>query len=231
MGVASIALFAIQLAQVRLGWSGVTTAWVYAIALPLNLALTLAFPGGKAAVVRFVQRWVINPPVRLLLHLGVMPLGYALLETTGRRSGKARRTPVGNGRQGDAFWIVAEHGMRAGYVRNIRQNNKVRIRMRVGWRFRWVEGTASIRPDLDPIAVQRRLSAWHPLRAFNAVQVQVLGSALLVVRVDLPRITPVDQERTERTSRSSDLLVRPMRMWSSRSGKDHRPITRPASAP
>lgn len=185
MGIASIALLVIQLAQVRLGWSGATTAWVYAIVLPLNLALTLAFPRGKAAVVRFVQRWVVNPPVRVLLHLGVMPLGYALLETTGRSSGKARRTPVGNGRQGDVFWIVAEHGMRAGYVRNIVREPRVRIRMRVGWRFRWVEGVASLRPDLDPVGVQRRLSAWHPLRAFNAIQVQVLGSELLVVRVDL----------------------------------------------
>lgn len=185
MAVASIVLLAIQLAQVRLGWSGVTTAWVYAIVLPVNLALTVAFPRGKAAVVRFVQRWVINPPVRLLLHLGVMPLGYALLETTGRRSGRRRRTPVGNGRQGDVFWIIAEHGTRAGYVRNISRDPQVRIRMRVGLRFRWVEGVASARPDLDPIAVQRRLSAWHPLRAFNAIQVQVLGSELLVVQVDL----------------------------------------------
>lgn len=185
MGIASVVLLAIQLAQVRLGWSGTTTAWVYAVVLPVNLALTLAFPGGKAAVVRFAQRWIVNPPVRLLLHLGVMPLGYALLETTGRRSGKARRTPVGNGRQGGTFWIVAEHGRRAGYVQNIVRDPQVRIRMRVGLRFRWVDGVATLRPDLDPVAVQRRLSAWHPLRAFNAIQVQVLGSELLVVRVDL----------------------------------------------
>lgn len=185
MGIAAIVLLVLQVVQVWLGWSGATTAWVYAIVLPVNLALTLAFPPGKAAVVRFIQRWVINPPVRLLLHLGVMPLGYALLETTGRRSGKLRRTPVGKGRQGDVFWIVAEHGMRAGYVRNIVRDPRVRIRMRVGLRFRWVEGFATVRPDLDPIAVQRRLAAWHPLRAFNAVQVQVLGSELLVVEVKL----------------------------------------------
>lgn len=193
MGVASVVLLVLQVAQVRLGWTGVTTAWIYAIALPVNFVLTLAIPRGKAAVVRFVQRWVINPPVRLLLHLGVMPLGYALLESTGRRSGKARRTPVGNGRDGDVFWIVAEHGRRAGYVRNIAREPRVRIRMRVGLRFRWVDGVATLRPDLDPVAVQRRLSAWHPLRAFNAIQVQVLGSELLVVRVELASARPQTQ--------------------------------------
>lgn len=187
MGIASAVLLAIQVAQVALGWNGATTAWVYAVVLPLNIVLTLTFPSGKATVVRFVQRWVVNPPVRLLLHLGAMPMGYALLETRGRRTGKPRRTPVGNGRQGEVFWIVAEHGRRAGYVRNIASDPRVRIRMRLGLRFRWVEGIASIRPDLDPIAVQRRLAAWHPLRALNAVQVQVLGSELLVVRVELDR--------------------------------------------
>ncbi|WP_245556985.1 nitroreductase/quinone reductase family protein [Jongsikchunia kroppenstedtii] len=183
--VASVIVVAIQLAEVAFGWSGRTTVWSYVAVLAMNIVVTLAFPAGKARVVRFVQRWLINPPVRLLLHLGLMPLGYALLETTGRRSGKPRRTPVGNGRQGSVFWIVAEHGPRAGYVRNITRDPRVRVRMRVGLRFRWVDGIASVHPELDPVALQLRLSRWHPLRAFNAVQVQVLGSSLLVVHVEL----------------------------------------------
>lgn len=183
--MASVVLLGIQGTELALGWSDRTTVWVYAVLLPVNVVLTLAFPAGKARVVRLPRRWVINPPVRLLLHLGVMPLGYALLETRGRRTGRLRRTPVGNGRRGDVFWIIAEHGMRAGYVRNILQDNQVRIRMRVGWRFRWVDGVATVCPELDPVGVQRRLAAWHPLRALNAVQVQVLASQLLVVRVDL----------------------------------------------
>lgn len=207
MIVASVVLLAMQLAQVVMGWSTVTTVWCYAVVLPVNIVATLTFPRGKAAVIRFVQRWIVNPPVRLLLHLGLMPLGYALLETRGRSTGKPRRTPVGNGRQGDVFWIVAEHGRRAGYVRNIRRDPNVRIRLRVGLRFRWVEGVASIRPELDPIAIQRSLSAWHPLRAFNAVQVQVLGSELLVVRVALRATDREDQKQTEGTSKSADSLV------------------------
>ncbi|TWP34431.1 nitroreductase family deazaflavin-dependent oxidoreductase [Leekyejoonella antrihumi] len=154
--------------------------------LPLNVLVTLAVPRWKSAAVRFVQRWMVNPPVRWLLHLGVMPLGYALLETRGRTSGKPRRTPVGKGMIGGTFWLVAEHGMRAGYVRNIERDPHVRLRMRIGLRFRWVEGIASLHPELDPARVQGRLARWHPLRAFNAMQVQVLGSTLLVVRIDLP---------------------------------------------
>ena len=49
----------------------------------------------------------------------VAPPGYALLETTGRKTGMARRTPVGDGWVGYQFWLVAEHGMKADYVRNI----------------------------------------------------------------------------------------------------------------
>ena len=73
----------------------------------------------KVLIVRTVQRWTLNPLMRLLLRVGVNPLGLAILETRGRVSGRPRRTPVGNGRQGSTFWIIAEHGARAGYVRNI----------------------------------------------------------------------------------------------------------------
>ncbi|MFG3256091.1 nitroreductase/quinone reductase family protein [Streptomyces sp. NPDC048172] len=157
------------------------------VALALNLVLTLRSPRGKRALVRLLQKYVINPPVRLLLHLGLMPLGLALLETRGRVTGRPRRTPVGNGRQGDDFWIVAEHGERAGYVRNIRHDPRVRLRLRVGLRFRWVEGHAEVRPDDDPWARQRALSRRHPLRALNAVMVQVMSAEPVVVHVHLKR--------------------------------------------
>ena len=52
-----------------------------------------------------------TPPIKLLFALGIVPPGYALLETIGRKTGKTRRTPVGDGRLGKQFWLVAEHGM------------------------------------------------------------------------------------------------------------------------
>ncbi len=149
------------------------------------VVVTVCSRRAKVVVVRTVQRYTLNPLMRLLLRLGVNPLGLAILETTGRRTGRTRRVPVGNGRQGDDFWIIAEHGSRAGYVHNIRHDPRVRVRLRIGWRYRWVDGIASIRPEDDPLARQRRLIRWHPLRAYNAVNVRVLGADLLTVHVRL----------------------------------------------
>lgn len=139
----------------------------------------------KVLIVRTVQRYTLNPLMRLLLRVGVNPLGLAILETTGHRSGRSRRVPVGNGRRGEDFWIIAEHGWRAGYVRNIQHDARVRVRLRLGWRYRWVHGIATVRPDEDPLTRQRRIIAWHPLRAYNAVNVRVLGADLLTVHVRL----------------------------------------------
>lgn len=150
-----------------------------------NLVLTARSRRYKVLIVRTFQRWTINPLMRLLLGIGLNPLGLALLETRGRTSGLPRRTPVGNGRTGDMFWIVAEHGERANYVRNIRHDPNVRIRLRMGLRYRWVHGIAEVLPDDDALARQRRIIRWHPLRALNAMNVRVLGTDLLCVRVQL----------------------------------------------
>lgn len=57
-----------------------------------------------------------NRLIRLALRAGVAPRAFALLETTGRCTGLARHTPVGNGLDGDIFWLVAAHGTQADYV-------------------------------------------------------------------------------------------------------------------
>jgi len=76
------------------------------------------------------RKYVLNPPIKLLFAVGVAPpLGYALLETTGRKTGKARRTPVGDGWVGYQFWLVAGHGMNAGCVRNIAANPRVQLKL------------------------------------------------------------------------------------------------------
>lgn len=160
--------------------SGVQTAVYVGL-----LVLTARSRRVKVLLVRTVQRWTINPLMRLLLAIGINPLGLAILETRGRRSGMPRRVPVGNGRKGAAFWIIAEHGMRAGYVHNIQQDPRVRVRLRIGLRYRWVAGLATVLPDDDPLARQRRIIRWHPLRAFNALNVRVLGVDLVSVHVRL----------------------------------------------
>lgn len=149
------------------------------------ILLTARSRRAKVLVVRTVQRWTINPLMRALLAIGVNPLGIAILETRGRVSGQPRRTPVGNGLMGKDFWVIAEHGTRANYVRNIAADPSVRVRLRQGLRYRWAEGIATVRPDDDPLARQRMIIRWHPLRAFNAMNVRVLGADLLTIHIQL----------------------------------------------
>ncbi|MFF4592292.1 nitroreductase/quinone reductase family protein [Amycolatopsis sp. NPDC001319] len=101
--------------------------------------------------------------------------GQVLLETTGRRSGLPRRTPVGGRRTGGEFWLVSEFGTRSQYVRNLQADPRVRVRLR----GRWHRGTAHVLPDDDAVA---RLKS---LPRLNSLGVRALGNDLLTVRVDL----------------------------------------------
>src|SRR6266852_4616500 len=138
----------------------------------------------KHQVVHALQKYMLNPPIKLLFALGIVPPGYALLETIGRKTGKARRTPVGNALVGKQFWIVSEHGMKAGYVRNIAHNPRVRLKLREGLRARWHTGTADVLSDDDPRERQRWLAGQLPSSAANAT-VRLFGMELLTVRIDL----------------------------------------------
>ena len=149
------------------------------------LVLTICSRRAKVLLVRTLQRYTMNPLMRLLLAVGVNPFGFGDPGNPGHASGKTRRVPVGNGRKGDSFWIIAEHGTRAGYVRNIQHDPHGRVRLRIGLRYRWVPGIATVCPDDDPLARQRHIIAWHPLRALNAITVRVFGADLLTVHVQL----------------------------------------------
>jgi deazaflavin-dependent oxidoreductase (nitroreductase family) len=126
----------------------------------------------KRVVSTRLAKYVVNPIVKLLA--GYVPF-WALLETTGRKSGLPRRNPVGNGLDGDVFWIVAEHGRRAAYVRNIEADP--RVRLRVGGR--WRTGIAHPLPDDDARERQKTM------RRGNALVVRIMGTNLMSVRVDL----------------------------------------------
>jgi deazaflavin-dependent oxidoreductase (nitroreductase family) len=82
---------------------------------------------------------------------------------------------VGGKRVGDSFWLVSEYGERSQYVRNIKVNPHVRVRIRGHWH----KGTAHLLPDDDPRA---RLKTLHRL---NSTAVRAVGTGLLTVRVDL----------------------------------------------
>jgi deazaflavin-dependent oxidoreductase (nitroreductase family) len=135
----------------------------------------------KYSVVNFVQKRLFNPVVRTALERGVRIPGYSVLETIGRKSGQPRRTPVGDGLDGNTFWIVSEHGHRAAYVRNLEANPRVRVRVRGKWR----SGTAVTLPDDDPRERQRIMAERRRSTRLNAAAVRALGTDLLTVRIDL----------------------------------------------
>ena len=100
-----------------------------------------------------------------------------VLETTGRVSGQPRQTPIGGRLDGDTFWFVSMHGASSNYVRNIKADNVVRVRIRGRWRT----GRATLLLDDDADARNAKLS-W-----LNRTANSGLGSELLTVRIDLDR--------------------------------------------
>ncbi|WP_405492912.1 nitroreductase/quinone reductase family protein [Nocardia sp. NBC_00511] len=119
-------------------------------------------------IVTAFQRRVGNP------LLGRLPT-QQLLETTGRKSGEPRVTPIGGRRVGNEFWLVSEFGEKSQYVLNIKADNRVRVRLRGVWHA----GTATLLPEDDAIARLRSLP-----RA-NSTVVRLAGTQLMTVRVDL----------------------------------------------
>ena len=119
-------------------------------------------------ITAFLQKKVANPVMRR------NPL-QTLLETTGRKSGQPRRTPLGGSRIGNEFWFVSEFGDQSQYVKNIQANPRVRVRLR----GRWHSGVAHLVPEDDP---RRRLES---LPSFNSFGVRTFGTNLLTIRVDL----------------------------------------------
>jgi deazaflavin-dependent oxidoreductase (nitroreductase family) len=130
----------------------------------------------KRRASKFASVRLLNPVMVRLLEAGLVPRGWALLETTGRRSGVPRRVPVGDGLRGERFWIVAEHGRHADYVRNIEREPRVRVKARGRWRT----GNAHVLPDEDPKALLRALK-----RPLNDAGLLVMATEPLVVRIDL----------------------------------------------
>jgi deazaflavin-dependent oxidoreductase (nitroreductase family) len=130
----------------------------------------------KRRVVRPLTNRLVNPVVRPLVERGLLDPGWALLETRGRRSGRPRVVPVGNGLRDGVFWIVTEHGHHADYVRNILADPHVRVK--VGGR--WRTGRASVLAGADPYARLRRLR-----RPLNDALLLAVGTEQLVVRIDL----------------------------------------------
>jgi deazaflavin-dependent oxidoreductase (nitroreductase family) len=129
----------------------------------------------KRKRIRWIQRYLVNPPAKVAVWAGLVP-GFVLVETTGRRSGKRRRNVVGMHTEGDTGWVVAEHGRHAGYVNNLDANPNVRVRMHRRWR----DARALIVDDDDP---QARLDSFG--RRSHEAAVRRFGTDLLTVQFEL----------------------------------------------
>lgn len=124
----------------------------------------------------FMSHRLLNPVVNAAARAGLPLPGVVILETTGRRSGERRRAPVGKARRGDSLWVVAEHGLRAGYVRNIQADPRVRVRIGRHWH----SARAEVLTEDDWRERQRAI----PNR-MNSAMVRLMGTDPVTVRIDL----------------------------------------------
>jgi deazaflavin-dependent oxidoreductase (nitroreductase family) len=137
-------------------------------------------------VLGHLQQSAINPVVRLAWGLGIPIPGDALLETTGRRTGLPRRTPVCDGLEGETFWLIAQRGRATDWVRNIETNPRVRVKVS-GLRTRWRAGTAHILDGDDPRERHRFLSRANLARRLCLCTTKAVNTSPLTVRIDLDK--------------------------------------------
>ena len=124
----------------------------------------------------FLTAKLVNPVVRAAARAGIpLPL-VVILETRGRKSGQPRRVPVGRALDGDTLWVVAEHGRKAAYVKNIEADPHVRVRVGTRWR----PGIARVLYDDDWRLRQRQLP-----NKINSAVVRLIGTEHLTIRIDL----------------------------------------------
>ena len=145
----------------------------------------MAGSDAKDRIIYPLEKRVVNPIVLLAWDLGLPPPGDALLETTGRRTGQPRRTPVCDGQDGDTFWLVAQRGHRADWVQNIAANPRVRFKFRSGSGVGWRAGTAHILDEDDPRERQRLLAQANLARRWCVRASAAMGTSPLTVRIDL----------------------------------------------
>jgi deazaflavin-dependent oxidoreductase (nitroreductase family) len=143
----------------------------------------------KRELFRAGERRVVNPINGALIRRGRLGSVYALLETTGRRSGLPRRTPVANGLQGDTFWLISAHGKHAHYVHNLIAQPRVRVGLAERGALRWRAGTAHLLAGDDTRSRQRALGVGRLGYRLDAVVLRATATELSTVRIDLD---PVD---------------------------------------
>ncbi len=160
--------------------------------LRVDLAEQVAAPRGTSTVPRLrrrlsrsVERRVVNPLVRRIVFAGKLGSTYAVLETTGRRTGLTRRTPVANGLRGDTFWLISAHGQHARYFQNLLAEPRVRIGLVRDGQLRWRAGTAHPMRDDDARQRHRRLAKGRLGYWLDGLLLRSTATNMTTVRIDL----------------------------------------------
>jgi deazaflavin-dependent oxidoreductase (nitroreductase family) len=138
----------------------------------------------RRRIIGRLQGSIINPLDKMAFGLRMAPPGDALLETIGRRTGKPRVTPVCDCLVGSSFWIVAQRGRDANYVRNIEVNPRVRVKGSLSG-SEWRAGTAHILDDDDPKERARILGRGNRWRRLCLEASASVATSPLTIRVDL----------------------------------------------
>ena len=123
--------------------------------------------------------------MRLALRAGLAPRTFALLETTGNKTGRRRLTPIGNGLDGDTFWLVSELGLASGYARNLQADPHVRVK--VG--RRWFAGLAVVVPHDDGWARREQIDARNGMMGrFDGKIFRASATDPVTIRIDLQKV-------------------------------------------
>lgn len=136
----------------------------------------------RRAAQRRVEARLLNPGMRALIQAGLAPRTFALVETTGCRTGLRRTTPVTVARDGSVIWLVSEHGWRSGYVQNI--SSRPQVRLKIG--RSWHTGTATLLPDDDAWARRKalgQLTGW--MGRADGIFFRSMATSPMTVRIDL----------------------------------------------
>jgi deazaflavin-dependent oxidoreductase (nitroreductase family) len=139
----------------------------------------------KRRIGRATERRLVNPIVRRLVLGGRLGSTYAVLETTGRRSGIKRRTPVANGLRDDTFWLISAHGRHAHYVHNLLADPRVRIGIAAKRTLVWRSGRAEPQWLEDARARQRQLGHGRLGYRLDAILLRANATDMTTVRIAL----------------------------------------------
>lgn len=114
--------------------------------------------------------WKLSTPV--MRPFAAFAPGWGVVETTGRRTGRTRATPVGGRIRDGAFWFSGVRS--ADYVKNLTAQPRVRVRTRGRWRT----GTAHVLDESE----LRRVMFMNPT---NGLFISLAGQEMIPIRIDL----------------------------------------------